>query len=373
MPGSRGVAIAVAVSAPVRVTRAGGSGGPSGGADGDVAFTRVRRTRAGSRARREHRLAGDTHPRLRIEEPRVLQRMAVGIARAARIERDRLADHCIDRQRLAAIALVHDRTRIVVRVAHVLDGPVHARREVVLEGTPPPPDRRLVRGVAAAVGADDRVARVVAPGIRIAALRPRRPRLAVVLTPDVAPAPPAIRRAHRAAQPVVDQPEERRRVAFVNAAGERIELAERTLAANVRVDPFRGERPEVGAGAVAIEAIAADAGPRREDVLLAVRRRRHGDVVKRRETRAESTDRHRPDRRWRRRAAWRRACRAARASAMRGPAAAPARACWRRPTPAPTAAADRRGPRHGRSRSAPAEALSATDRCHPVRRAGPRR
>ena len=64
--------------------------------------------------------------------------------------------------------------------------------------------------------------------------------------------------------------------------GHRIQLAERTLAADVGVDPRVGERGEVRAGRVLVEAVAADAGPRRVGVLIAVGRRRQRDVVQRR-------------------------------------------------------------------------------------------
>jgi hypothetical protein len=69
----------------------------------------------------------------------------------------------------------------------------------------------------------------------------------------------------------------------VNAAGIRIQRAERSLAPNVRVHPLVGEGREVGARRVLVEAVAADSGPCRGGVLVTVGRRRHRDVVERRE------------------------------------------------------------------------------------------
>jgi hypothetical protein len=59
--------------------------------------------------------------------------------------------------------------------------------------------------------------------------------------------------------------------------------AERALRADIRVHPGVGERREVGAGRVLVEAITADPRPRREVVLLAVLRGRRRDVMHRRE------------------------------------------------------------------------------------------
>src|SRR5215208_3219838 len=59
----------------------------------------------------------------------------------------------------------------------------------------------------------------------------------------------------------------------------RVMRAERPPGSNVRIHPVIGEGREVSASRVAIEAIAADAGPRGVRVLLAIWRRWHGDVV----------------------------------------------------------------------------------------------
>ena len=68
----------------------------------------------------------------------------------------------------------------------------------------------------------------------------------------------------------------------MDAAGDGIELAERPLAADVRVHPRVGERGEISAGRILVEAVAADARPRRVRVLVAVGRRRQRNVVERR-------------------------------------------------------------------------------------------
>src|SRR5207245_6969914 len=111
------------------------------------------------------------------------------------------------------------------------------------------------------VEAGDGVAGAVPAGKGVAALGPQRARLAVGLAEDVPAAPSAIGRAHGAAQPVVDEAQERRRVALVDAAWEGIVPAERPLVPDVGVDPFGSERREVGARRVAIEPVPADAGP----------------------------------------------------------------------------------------------------------------
>ena len=103
--------------------------------------------------------------------------------------------------------------------------------------------------------------------------------------------PAAVGGRHRAGEAVVNQAEERRCVPFVDAARIRIPLAERPLAADVGIDPLARERREVGAGRVLVEAVAADAGPGRERILIAVGGRRHGDVVERRELAAEPRSR----------------------------------------------------------------------------------
>ena len=125
---------------------------------------------------------------------------------------------------------------------------------------------------------------------------------------------------------------------------------------------------EVGARRVLVEAIAADAGPRREVVLIAVWRRRHRDVVQRRKLLpdprprivliGDGVDAQLGDQR----------VELLRTSASPEPAAAPARACWRRPTRAPISG---RGSDRSAAliiRSAPADPLAFADRRHPKRR-----
>ena len=230
---------------------------------------------------------------------------------------------------------------------------------------PPAPDRGLVGRVGLAVGAGDGVARAVAPRVRVAALRPEGTRLAGGLSPHVAAAPAAVGGAHRARQPVVDEPQERRRVALVDAAGEGIELPERLLAPDVRVHPLVGEGREVRARRVAIEAIAADAGPGREVVLLAVLGRRRGDVVQGRELAADPgagvvlvgdrVDAELRDER----------LDLLRACAWRARRAAPGRACWCRPSPG--SRADARPPSARRGGSARPRATSCPLRPRPCR------
>ena len=139
----------------------------------------------------------------------------------------------------------------------------------------------------------------------------------------------------------------------------------------LRVDPLVGERREVRARRVLVEAIAADAGPRREVVLIAIGRRRQGDVVQRRKLApnprpgvvliGDRVDAQLRDERVELR----------RRSRRPSPAAAPARACWRRPTRAPRADAGRASPPRGRSSSAPAR-HACRGRPRPCRsRAGP--
>src|SRR4029079_19660891 len=88
-------------------------------------------------------------------------------------------------------------------------------------------------------------------------------------------------------QAVVDETQEGGRVALVDAAGVEVERAQGALGADVRGHPLVGERGEVGPGRVAVEAVAADAGPGGEVVLLAVAGGRRRDVVQVRERAAQ--------------------------------------------------------------------------------------
>jgi hypothetical protein len=170
----------------------------------------VRRSAAadGHGRARENGPAGDARPCFRIEEPPESEAIAVGIGRGGRVHGDARADRRVDFDRRLAGTTVHDDGRIVVRFVPALDRPVHARGEIVLERLPPPPDGGLVGGIRRSTGAGDRVARVVAARVGVAALRPERTRLPVEAAPDVAAAPPAKRGAHRAGEAVVDQAEE---------------------------------------------------------------------------------------------------------------------------------------------------------------------
>ena len=200
------------------------------GADGMPPSPGVRRRRP-EPDRRRRPAARDAGAGLRVEEPAVGQRVAVGIAGRAGVEHERRADRA-RRSRPAPCRRWPFTTTSGLWFASRLSLIVQSMRAAksCWNAVPPAPDRRLVGCVGPAVHADDGVARVVAARIRIAALRPERPRLAVELPPHVAAAPAAVGRAHRAGEPVVDQAEERRRVPLVDAARHRIELAERSLA-----------------------------------------------------------------------------------------------------------------------------------------------
>ena len=220
-------------------------------------------------------------PASAIEEPAVLQGVIVRIARGAGFERHRRVDRRLHADRRLPGLTVHDDLGVVVRLGGIFDGPVHPGREIVLKRRPPAPDRCLIRRVGLAVDAGHRILRIVATGKRVAALRPEGAGLAVERPPHVAPAPPAVRRAHEAREAVVDQAEEGRRIALVDAARNRIQLAELSLAPDIGVHPGVGEGREVRARRVLVEAIAADAGPGGVRVLVPIGRRRQRDVVQR--------------------------------------------------------------------------------------------
>ena len=160
MPGAFGTTVARGPLAFSITRRGGGSRRPTGGAERmPPRPARPHRPRAAAAA--QHRLAGNAGARLRVEEPRVRQRVAVGVGGARGVERHRRADLRVEDEGLGPRPAVHDDARVVVRLGRRLDRPVHARGEVVLERRPPSPDRGLVGRVGLAVDADHRVARAV--------------------------------------------------------------------------------------------------------------------------------------------------------------------------------------------------------------------
>jgi hypothetical protein len=75
----------------------------------------------------------------------------------ARIQHHWTSYFRLDRNRRRAPLPVHFDYRSVVRVLVIGDGPGHARREVVLEGFAPAPDRGLIGDVFFSVNSDDGV------------------------------------------------------------------------------------------------------------------------------------------------------------------------------------------------------------------------
>ncbi len=156
----------------------------------------------------------------------------------------------------------------MVGVGVVVDGPIHAGCEVVLKGSAPAPDGGRIRDVLFSVDADDCVLRRDAAKL-VASLRPDGMGFAMGLAVDVASAPASPVRPPIAVQAVVDEAEPGRRIAFHDEHEARVHLAERTLAANVGIEPLIGDGGEVGACSVAIVGVAADAGPGGIVVLVA--------------------------------------------------------------------------------------------------------
>ena len=158
---------------------------------------------------------------------------------------------------------VHLDDRIVIRVGEILDRPIHARGKIVLKSLAPAPDRRLIGGVTA-----DRICGCQAEEA-IAPLRPDRPRLARRGAQHVAATPAAPVRVIARLQPVGDQSEERWGIALHDEHEARIMRAERALA-HIGIEPFVGDRGEIGALAVAVEMVARNASPGGAGVVGAV-------------------------------------------------------------------------------------------------------
>src|SRR5580658_1523574 len=105
----------------------------------------------------------------------------------------------------------------------------------------------------------------------VSALRPDGMRFTIRLKKDVSPAPAAPIGTSKCIEAVVDQPKETGRIAFHNEHEARVEFAQRSLGANVLVEPLVGHDTGVGAVAVAVVDIAADSGPGGVGVVIRVR------------------------------------------------------------------------------------------------------
>src|SRR5665213_901769 len=168
-----------------------------------------------------------------------MQGLAVGVAGLVCVEYGWLADGGVDVDGSGAGLAVHIDDRVVVGVAIVCDGPVHAGCEVVLEGRAPAPDGGLVGGVGLSVAARDRILRGDA-GEEIAALRPHGVSFAVGLAVDIAASPTAPVGTETGVEAVVDEVEKGWRVAFHDEGEARVHLSEWALAADVGVEPLVG-------------------------------------------------------------------------------------------------------------------------------------
>src|ERR1035438_3755920 len=76
-----------------------------------------------------------------------------------RIEYHRLSDYRVDQNRSGSRLMIHIEHRVVVGMSVICNGPLHPRREVVLEGFAPAPDRPLVRRILLSVHTNDWVLR----------------------------------------------------------------------------------------------------------------------------------------------------------------------------------------------------------------------
>src|SRR5215467_14086725 len=148
----------------------------------------------------------------------------------------------------------------------------------MLKGFALSPDRRLVRHISFAIGADNVVLRGDPPE-EIAALRPYRARLAIRLPIDVASAPAAPARIAIAIEAIVREAEKGWRVAFHNESELRIELTQRAFGADVCFQPLVGDRGRIGARAVPVISVSADACPRGVIVFAAIGTTRFDNVM----------------------------------------------------------------------------------------------
>src|SRR5215470_19557256 len=211
-------------------------------------------------------------------EPLITESLAVRVTTEAGVERDRRADLRLYDDRGRAVLPIHDDRRVMVRVSVRLDRPIHARGEIMLKGCAPAPDRRLIRHIGFAIGADDGVLRGDPPE-EIAALRPDRARLAIRLPIDVASAPAAPTRIAIAIEAIVREAEKGGSVPFHNESELRIELTKRAFGPDVGFQPFIGDRGRIGARAVPVIIVSADACPRGVIVLTAVGAARFDNVM----------------------------------------------------------------------------------------------
>src|SRR5262249_21809864 len=197
---------------------------------------------------------------LSIMEPLITESLAVRVTTAAGVERRRRADLRLNDDRGRAFLPIHDDRRVMVCVGVRFDRPIHARGEIILKGRAPAPNRRLIRHISLAIGAGDGVLRGD-PWEKIAALRPDRARLAIRLPIDVASSPATPTRIAIAVEAVVREAEKGGRVAFHNKCELRIELAQRALGSDVFFQPFVSDSGRIGARAIPVISVSADACP----------------------------------------------------------------------------------------------------------------
>src|SRR5262245_39403242 len=215
---------------------------------------------------------------LGVMEPLITESLAVGVTTEAGVERNRRANLRLNNDRGRPILPIHNDRRVMICVSVGFDRPIHARGELMLKGRAPAPDRGLIRHVRLAVGAGDRVLRGDPPE-KIAALRPDRARLAVRLPIDVASAPTAPARIAIAVEAVVREAEKGGSVAFHYESEIRIELAQRAFCADIFFQPFVGDCGRIGARAIPVISVSADARPRGVIVFIPIRAARFDDVM----------------------------------------------------------------------------------------------
>ena len=198
-----------------------------------------------------------------------MQCLAIRVFAAGRVQLHGLARSHVHLDRTGTRLAVHHQLRIVVGMGEVFDRPLHAGGKVVLVGLAPAPDGGLVGDVHQSIMSDNAILRSGA-GKQIATLCPDGVRLAVGLPVDIAASPAAPVRPAPGAQAVVDQPQVRRRIPFHDEQEAGIYFAQRTLGADILVQPLIGYQAGIGPGAVAVIKVAANAGPGGVHVLFSV-------------------------------------------------------------------------------------------------------
>src|SRR5262249_29691023 len=103
--------------------------------------------------------------------------------------------------------------------------------------------------------------------------------LAIRLPIDVASAPTAPARIAIAIEAVVREAEKGGSVPFHNESELRIDLTQRAFGADVCFQPFVGDRGRIGARAIPVISVSADACPRGVIVLAAVVTARYDNVM----------------------------------------------------------------------------------------------